>query len=806
MEDSPYQKKKVSEKIEPLTDFLEDVQWRKGTKKDIDPHFRDQHNRGVSLNKLLAMFEEDDEEILDDEDEELTDDAVGESSGGIFLGPNQRYFMGASENPQLVIVSQVTDDAVKYYAFPWKKEQTLRKDIAADLFVKGSQTFLNSDAASNDEDLQRSIEAVLAGNPGEKVSIEDQQPTNLQVKYTGPIKGDGKPWAILEQEYDVQVLSVLTNKQTYNLRMSNRQAELFQDKLREKPISEREFKVVKIVKEDMKFYTESATKFKAEERPISPEEADNLRSYQRDNLATQDEVEGFLVGQQVLYNKEMWTIVEFIYIEDKVYVSLVDEDFTRMIDPVAISKIKPYVPEEPDVTTGDDIAVEKLSQKDRELEFPTSDTDGITQDQKVFKKIEKVEKKKLTEDCDELLEETEASPSLDQKGKEFSNKIVDFLSSEDPSSINKANLPDDIEGVDSDETSPEEKANQESTEQSIERLIREFAEKIKILTKKKRDEENFDPKLAAKAFYNPDDAQDSLIEKVANQILNLEGDEDVNLNQLKPAMQDAANRLVSEFIKQFETGVIKEEDKEDEDNIEEAEGDELDLGLDDEGGDEGGDELDLGDDEEGEDNLGLDDEEPEEEPEEKDKPNNISFTTDEKSELRKFGNVKINKETNEAILQWDDSTGGTNRVEVKKILKPDKKRLVYVSTGRRNDSIDAARTSESKEFDTREDPFILKDFLSQLNLNEETINEEKKPKKKDDEPKREVVEYETKEVNEFPLNDDGEPIKSKTVPIDDTTSKRVRYVLKREKKKEKLRKDAAKRQEKALKKKKKNTK
>ena len=251
-----YQDKVTDGEIKPLTHFLEGVQsgyglGKKGKRDRFDPYTRNRDTKEHSLTDALSNIqmlreadEDEDEELNDvgevdvDSDEspeeidpeidmddgledpegseaEVTDadvdneldpeegkivDGEGEKVGNIFIGPGQRYFMGASTDPQMVIVGKVSEDYVWFYSFPFKKSEKIKKEIAADLFETGSSTWLKDSKSSNDPDLKSSIESVMNGRPGERVSVDDYQFSNIQVKYTGETSGDLEPWKDLHTQ------------------------------------------------------------------------------------------------------------------------------------------------------------------------------------------------------------------------------------------------------------------------------------------------------------------------------------------------------------------------------------------------------------------------------------------------------------------------------------------------------------------------------------------------------------------------------------------------------------------------------
>jgi hypothetical protein len=321
----------------------------------------------------------------------------GETVGDIFVGPGQRYFMGASADPQMVIVSKVSEDYVWYNAFPFKKAEKLKKEIAADLFSTGSQTWLKDSKSQSDEELRSSIESVVNGRPGERVSLDDYQFSNIQVKYTGEKSGDLEPWKELESEYDVVVDSNLTNKQTYNLRMNNKELEGFRGSLQEKPVAERNFKIIRIVTEEREYMIESAmvANMKPDVRQLEEFEKDEVRSTSLKNAAAGYGAEGFVAGQRVILSKKIlpkdlkgrkeelqWIVMDFVpFDEDDITLVLLSECGNYIASYIKPKDVTPV--QKPD----DDPEGKKVKEtpKEKEVKFPESDLKtGETQEQKAI--------------------------------------------------------------------------------------------------------------------------------------------------------------------------------------------------------------------------------------------------------------------------------------------------------------------------------------------------------------------------------------------------------------------------------------
>jgi len=687
LENSFYQDKVTKQKIAPLSEFLENVQssfgsGKNGKRKSFDPYIHNNSKKERSLNdalnniQLMREADEDEDEIDDEELDDIGDvetdsdesdidpdmedpdgdvnmpadtdvtnqdidnevdpeegrivDSEGEKIDGIFIGPGQRYFMGASTDPQMVIVGKISEDYVWYYAFPFKKAEKLKKDIAADLFKTGSTTWL-SGSKSNDEDLKSSIESILSGRPGEKVSIDDYQFSNIQVKYTGETTGDLEPWKELEAEYDVIVDSNLTNKQTYNLRMNNKELESFRSQLQEHPVAERNFKVIRIVTEDRDYMIEAVQNPvpKTEEQDIDEVMKDYYRHLLTNNIAAGYSAEGLGAGERVIYNKEEWMVLDFVPFGDKMTVILINDATDKIVSYAAIAKIKKInEPKESKAKPknhlgkkADGVAVD-VTPKDKKIDLPVSDLKtGETQQQKALK------------------EETDNDQRLVGALTEFIKK--------DPE-LNKN------------------------------RLV-----PVTSNLQRKRREGSYDSNLALKGFR-------ILVDEGARKFFNSNDGKymgDVFSSQEQMFTSEIKNQTAQKFLEDFEANVemgnldqakeeVETKVKTIADNIDDdvvAEGMETEA---------------------------------------------VAFTQPEITEIRKFENADVTT-ANKVGFNWDS---GNNKYNVEIVKKPRTKTndFVYSATSLKgNGEVDAERTIDSKPFIKEADIIILKDFLTQLNLNEE---------------------------------------------------------------------------------------
>jgi hypothetical protein len=101
------------------------------------------------------------------------------------------YWMGASTSPKMVIVTDVTDDRVKFKSYPFTgSPQVLERWIAADLFAKGTEMQLRQYGAHMDPGLKRSLESLLRGGKGRKEDMDDYHPVTMTLAPADDQKGE----------------------------------------------------------------------------------------------------------------------------------------------------------------------------------------------------------------------------------------------------------------------------------------------------------------------------------------------------------------------------------------------------------------------------------------------------------------------------------------------------------------------------------------------------------------------------------------------------------------------------------------
>ena len=683
LNNSSYQENVTKKEVAPLTTFLEDMQSKVGLgnqgKRDrFDPYTRTnsvkEHSLGDALNNIQVTKEADEEEddelddvgdIETDADEsdadvepeadadvepnpetDVSDDAIdnevdpeegkivdgeGERVGEIFLGPGQRYFMGASTDPQMVIVGKISDEYVWFYSFPFKKAEKIKKEIAADLFATGSTTWLKDPKSKTDEDLRSSIESIMNGRPGERVSIDDYQFSNIQVKYAGEATGDLEPWKELEQEYDVIVDSNLTNKQTYNLRMNNKELESFRGELQEKPVAERNFKIIRIVTEERQYMIESASNPspKANKRPIEEFERDTLAHALTKNIAAGYGAEGFSAGERVVYDKEEWSVLDFVPFGDKMSLILIDNPLTTIVEFVPTDKVeKVNPPTDPiDDPTKDKKKKKAKKEPKKDITFPESDPKtGETQEQKALKEE--------VDPATELVEFINQDPTL---SKDKLSPIVKNLQSKRQKGIYESDI----------------------ASAAFKVMIDEGASKYFNDKSGEFPEDETNTVYTSKEDMFPQEIKEEVAEKFREQFeANVEmGNYDEDINRQIANLVEEAEAIVNEDVKK------------------EA----------------------------------------------------VPFTIAEKSELNKFDGADITAE-NIAIYNWDEGVDSV-KIEVIKNPRSATHDTVYSAERFKNGEPDPSTNPDeenlqSKPFSTTEDLATLRDFLTNLNLNEDMAESE----------------------------------------------------------------------------------
>jgi len=110
---------------------------------------------------------------------------------GLTLQEGAAYWMGASTSPKMVIVTDVTDDRVKFKTYPFTgSPQVLERWIAADLFAKGTETYLRMYGSHMDPGLKHSLESLLRGGKGRKEDMDDYRPVTMTLAPVDDQKGE----------------------------------------------------------------------------------------------------------------------------------------------------------------------------------------------------------------------------------------------------------------------------------------------------------------------------------------------------------------------------------------------------------------------------------------------------------------------------------------------------------------------------------------------------------------------------------------------------------------------------------------
>jgi hypothetical protein len=633
LENNAYQRNFTEEKVQPLTDFLNGVRRKKGFKVEFEPYSKQDGHR-YTLTSVLKHLQEDKVGVP----VEKEDSGQGDVIDGLYLGANQRYFMGASSEPPMVVTSKVDDDKVYYFTFPFKKEQALKKDIAADLFQTGSQTWLESEKSSHDQDLKESISAVLNGEPGEEVSIDDYQYSTVQVKYNGPTEGDLAPWKELEDSFDVQVDNVLTNKQIYNLRMNNRELQRFEDAIQDEDSN---FEIIKTMKEEREYMIEASNtkKLKTDRMEITQDEAAAWIELLQTNKTQNFSAEDWSAGEPVIWDDNNWFIVDFVPSGEDMTAILLDTENKEVANFVPLEKLEKYAPE-----------------------------NFETKDKKDTKKTPKKDKKDDKEEIGKEVEWKDGEAKVKGEEKKEKKKELDFPES-DPSGETQEQKPLKEEVIPSGkvkqlidciQNDPTLGGQDGRLQVIVENLIRKYKQG------------KYDSNLAVKAFETlvdrgarkcskaPDASFPRMVRQRTAEALKDQFENNVKMGHYE---EETNEKIIQKHIQKL----IEEADK----SLEEAVKDEA-----------------------------------------------KAFTEKEKEELKKWENVDLDTE-NMAVFAWN--AGGKNyRLEITKKPRPATNDFVYeaVSTFN-NNQLDKERTIDSDPFKTEDDINVLKNFLTELNINED---------------------------------------------------------------------------------------
>jgi hypothetical protein len=96
------------------------------------------------------------------------------------------YGMGASSSPSLVILTEVSDEKVKYLDYPFNgSPRSIEAWIAKDLLTKGTRTWLKT-YGKYDPKLKSSMESLLGGGKGRSENLNDWKQITVQAVAADP--------------------------------------------------------------------------------------------------------------------------------------------------------------------------------------------------------------------------------------------------------------------------------------------------------------------------------------------------------------------------------------------------------------------------------------------------------------------------------------------------------------------------------------------------------------------------------------------------------------------------------------------
>lgn len=109
------------------------------------------------------------------------------TEGGITLQKGAMYGMGASSSPDLVILTDVSDDKVKYVSYPFNgSPRTIEAWIAKDLLAKGTRQRLKQYGKYMDPKTKSSMESLLKGGKGRSENMNDWKQVTVQAIASEP--------------------------------------------------------------------------------------------------------------------------------------------------------------------------------------------------------------------------------------------------------------------------------------------------------------------------------------------------------------------------------------------------------------------------------------------------------------------------------------------------------------------------------------------------------------------------------------------------------------------------------------------
>ncbi len=131
--------------------------------------------------------------------------------------PGVVYGFGASSSPDLVYVTSVTDNLIRYIRYPFHgKEQVIERWIGEDLLAKGTRTKVADENRRlsmgwPETAWAASFRSSIAGGPGVKIRVKDYEPVTVTVVAVDQLRAKGRdndPWYWAEEYGGVAGLKV----------------------------------------------------------------------------------------------------------------------------------------------------------------------------------------------------------------------------------------------------------------------------------------------------------------------------------------------------------------------------------------------------------------------------------------------------------------------------------------------------------------------------------------------------------------------------------------------------------------------
>jgi len=117
--------------------------------------------RGIKLESKLNI-----KRIVQEEIYNLTGDGVKKIDTSLKVIPNSIYFLGASNSPEMILVTDINDKHITYYIYPFKSPSKIDTWVGKDLIKQGTLKALSNGYVDHDRNLQSTLRSNLKGRKG----------------------------------------------------------------------------------------------------------------------------------------------------------------------------------------------------------------------------------------------------------------------------------------------------------------------------------------------------------------------------------------------------------------------------------------------------------------------------------------------------------------------------------------------------------------------------------------------------------------------------------------------------------------